>query len=874
MNLATATRQHHHGHLRALAVGALLWAALLTVILTQPNPRGRRLLVIGCVLVAAGALAISWWKRTNPLLRQLTVTIGMGLALAAVAVLRIPLNDPGLAETPHTPHPTRAASVFGYPGRAWVDLRLADGSLARAWVDTPEAKQLVPTQRVMVSGVLAPADPTRPQQWTLRPKELTPVGEQPWTVTWFRAMATLRARLHDAALQHPQGSLVPGFAVGDTSLVNPELDAAMLETSLTHLTAVSGANCALILAAVHALIPRRSARLWVGILALAAFVSLIGPDSSVLRAAVMAWVLLFTRFGGGGAPGLHTLGIAVVLLLCVDPRQAVAPGFALSVAATAGILILSPPCTAWLTRRRIPPFLALPLTVTLAAQIACAPILLLLQPGISIVALPANLVAAPLAPWGTALGLGAAITLAFSHTLGTALVAAAALPAALIEQIAFTLAGVPWGRVPWPGGITGAILLSLVLVLLGSTWGIRSGAVKLGVSAPVLRPHRAIAGPKSGTCGPLWRTSVRTVVPARARLISAMTSTAACTIIVAVSVLTPVASWIRTPNDWVFLACDVGQGDAFLIRDRSDPETVLLVDTGETPERLRACLTRFDVTHLTLAILTHDDRDHVGGVGALAGLTTAALIAPDLQNADDGPRPLRRELETLGIQPLVGSAGMTVQLIEQRAHHGPAANVSHPPPKPRGIPTEGITVTVLAPDGDRMHTDTNAASIVARVDTEHTSALLLGDTGEREQQRLLWFVDAGWLDVDILKVAHHGSSDADHSLPRLTDARYGVVSVGASNSYGHPTRESLQSLEAAGTVPLRTDELGTIAITADGRVWVSGPAASEGKRSARPAAVLPREPPEGTPNVDSGYPETSAKQRDGPPELPGEGDTV
>src|SRR5699024_10285568 len=83
------------------------------------------------------------------------------------------------------------------------------------------------------------------------------------------------------------------------------------------------------------------------------------------------------------------------------------------------------------------------------------------------------------------------------------------------------------------------------------------------------------------------------------------------------------------PTDWRIVACDVGQGDATLLRGpNARPGEAMLVDTGDDETLLRDCLRLFGVRRIPLLVLTHDDRDHVGAIAAAAPVTEAAIVAP------------------------------------------------------------------------------------------------------------------------------------------------------------------------------------------------------------------------------------------------------
>jgi ComEC/Rec2-related protein len=173
----------------------------------------------------------------------------------------------------------------------------------------------------------------------------------------------------------PARALVSGFLIGDVDAL-PDADAEALRAAgLSHFVAVSGSNVGLFLAAWWivsgplAWTPRR--RAIAGLLGLAVFVVVTRCEPSVLRAAVMAGIVLGARLVGRVVAPWEALGWSVTLLVLIDGRLASRVGFQLSVAATAGILVGIP-----LWRERRPRFLWATLGATMAAQAAVAPLLL------------------------------------------------------------------------------------------------------------------------------------------------------------------------------------------------------------------------------------------------------------------------------------------------------------------------------------------------------------------------------------------------------------------------------------------------------------------------------------------------------------------
>ncbi|MGD9607468.1 MAG: ComEC/Rec2 family competence protein, partial [Leucobacter sp.] len=387
-----------------------------------------------------------------------------------------------------TGFPKTRLSEFGE--RSWVRAA-AETPRGRVpvllWLDERPGRDWSPGTGLAVRGVPEFFAPEDQAAFGIRVLDIEPLVDEARGLDGrgFGALAAdLRRGLHEAAGSVPGAELVPGFAVGDTALVDERLDRAMLESSLTHLTAVSGANCALVTGAMLWLMSRlgagRRLRLLSAGVALMLFVGLIGPDASVQRAAVMAAVVLASGFGGRRAVALPALGLAVLVLLALDPWQSLQPGFALSVTATGGILLAAGPLANWLRRRaRIPAFLALPVAVALAAQLACGPLILMLQAGIPAVGVLANVLAAPAAPLGTGLGLLSALLLPLSPVLGEAALLLASLPARWVAAVAHTSAALPLARWHWPEGWPGALLLAGCEAGLLIAWALHRGHLGL-----------------------------------------------------------------------------------------------------------------------------------------------------------------------------------------------------------------------------------------------------------------------------------------------------------------------------------------------------------------------------------------------------------
>lgn len=565
---------------------------------------------------------------------------------------------------------------------------------------------------------------------------------------WLAWTVGLRTGFADAAgaLGGDGGALVPGLAIGDTSAVDETLDAAMKASSLSHLTAVSGANCAIVTAAAFALaallgLPRL-ARVAVALVALAGFVVLVTPEASVVRAATMAIVVLVAVAAGRPGGGVAALSLAVVVLLAIDPWYSRDYGFALSVFATAGLLLLARPLSEALAHWMPLPIAAV-IGVPLAAQLACQPVLVLLDPALALYGVPANLLAAPAAPLGTVVGLIGCLLLPVLPSVGFACLQFAWLPASWIALLARAASALPAARLEWLPDAPGALLLTActaigLWLLLGSRRqrrlrGIAAAALIVAVAVPV----GLFAG--------------RPLIGAASR-----------------------------PSDWDVAACDIGQGDAVLLRSGG---VTALIDTGPDPGALSRCLTLLGISRIDLLVLTHWDADHVGGVPAAVGLVDTVVHGPL-----DGVRSTR------ALDPLVAAGAEPVEVVA--GFGGTLGDARWRVVWPKRNAQPG-----------------NDASVVLDVATPEYRGVFLGDLGEEAQARMLRSAALGR--VDLVKVAHHGSADQSERLYDELGATVGVIGVGADNGYGHPTDRLLDLLRANGTAVVRTDRSGTALLTAD-----------------------------------------------------------
>ncbi|GAB3601973.1 ComEC/Rec2 family competence protein [Microbacterium aureliae] len=732
-----------------------LWCATLGLLahLARPGPprrAGLLAVIAGAALAAATASHIAFAAPLRAEVATLVAGDGRAVSVEAVVTGKIEPRAGGRVAFDAV---TRTVTVGADARPAEVPIEI--------WMTGEAVAVLVPGPRLDVGSELRAAGSARSARPGERAVFVLSAGTPRTEVTAgppgiLEGAAALRADLLAAVrtLPGPGAGLIPGLSVGDTSAVSAELDAQMKASSLSHLTAVSGANCALVVAIAYLVAAAagapRGARVAAGAVVLGAFVVLVTPEPSVVRAATMALIAMAALLLGRAGAGIAVLSVAVAILLVVDPWLAASLGFALSTTATASLLILARPLSTALARV-MPRALALSVSVPLAAQLACGPLLILIEPTVPTYGVVANLLAGPAAPAATVLGLLACLTAAIPP-LAAGFATIAWVPASWIAATAATTSTLPAGALPWGSGPIGAAALAgigtLVVVALVAADGWRRRTARAGLLAA--------AGVMAGV----------------------------------LALATWAAPW-TVPHEWAVLQCDVGQGDAMLLRSG---DAVALVDTGPDPEALERCLAQAGVADLDLLVLTHFDRDHAGAASVLTGRVAEVLHGP----AGGDAAAILRGLAAAGAHTRHVAAG-----------DAGALGAAH--------------WRVLWPDAAvRAWPPGNDASVVLEVGGGGIPrSLLLGDLSEAPQRALLR--SGGWRPpYAVVKVAHHGSADQLDELYERAAPSLAIVSVGDGNGYGHPRDEILGVLRGLGARTVRTDLDGAVAVwpTAGGvAVW-------------------------------------------------------
>ena len=436
-------------------------------------------------------------------------------------------------------------------------------SPARLISSEKEFKEILPGQEIRLQVLVQPSKEGRVAALLINKGRFV-VQSQP--SRWAKSLDGIRDGLRAASGTGDSGALIPGMVLGDTSLQSATFKNEMRRSGLTHLVAVSGANFAIvstfILYLMQFIFRKIPLRLGATAIFLIAFIALVRPSPSVLRAAAMAAVLLIAQGTHRGRDSLPALGFAIAAVVVADPWQVRDPGFALSVLATAGLLIAAPRLVEKFSTV-MPKSLAIVIATPLAATLFCAPVIVAISGQLSLLSIVANV-----------------------------LVASAVAPITIVGFVA---------------ALISPVLPSVSHLLL---WCVKPLAAFVAWVASVISDYSVI----SLATGAKSFFLVASVI-ALGYFLNRKIVITGLLILIAISWL------LRFPgSDWQVANCDVGQGDSMVVN--LGDHRAIVIDTGPDPIAEDRCLHQLGVKTIELLILTHVHADHVGGVdGAIRDRT-------------------------------------------------------------------------------------------------------------------------------------------------------------------------------------------------------------------------------------------------------------
>lgn len=544
-------------------------------------------------------------------------------------------------------------------------------------------------------------------------------------------------------------AVVEGVVLGRTQRVDRRDKDAFLRSGLWHVLAASGTNVGLVaalcvLAAGICGAGRTGGTAW-AMVAVASYAVVVGGGASILRATIMGEIALVAWLVGRSTDAWRALLISAVVLCWATPGVYRQLGFQLSFACVAGLLVWAAPLSRWMTSLRVPAALAGAGAATGICSIVTAPILMYTVGASPLLGSVANIVAVPLAA------------------------------AMLVIGLPSTVIAVVWAPLGHPGLMVCGWLGHLLRLV--ATWSsalpyAQTSSPIIGYGVPLTAAGVAAA---RSAIGRAWLARPRHRVIAGVVVLAAATSA---------WMVRPQSLPPPRPGTVRIAVLDVGQGMAALIQTS---QHAVLVDAGPPGAPVVELLRRARIRELDGVVVSHDSRDHRGGVPAVArAFHPGWLVMP--RHAAGRWQPTRQ---------LFGSVTAVCA--------GDVVSID-----------DGVHLRIYNPPCDDAQPDVtgdvhNDNAMVVVVEVGATRIALPADCEGSVTARL------GMGPLDVLEVAHHGSED--RGLPQLLEqTRPGeaAISVGAGNSYGHPSPTSLAALREAGVPFYRTDRVGTIAYESDG----------------------------------------------------------
>lgn len=564
--------------------------------------------------------------------------------------------------------------------------------------------------------------------------------------------------------------LARALVLGEMDM-DPESDEAFRASGLSHLLAVSGTHLVLVVLGLTsaltfvlvrfppmargAISPARYAAA-MGVPITWAYAEFAGGSGSCARAATMSGLVLVVTALGRRAVGPRALCVTALGFVAAEPFALTDVSFALSLAATAGLVWVAPALHAH-NEAQWPAWCKLavaPLRTSAAASIACTPVLALFAPSVSVVGLLANVVAVPI-------GELFALPMCIAHALvapwpdlarGCTLVATGSLSA--LTLVARTSASLSWATV----GVPPPSALQLAALGLGAA------ALALGLRLRSVLRYAALG-------------------------------------------LLLLELWARRPpRELTVTFLDVGQGDAALVRT-PEGHTVLIdagglvgspVDTGAVA--IAPVLRALRVRRVDRVILSHPHPDHFLGLAAATKGLTVGAVWDTGQGEHEGTQ-----------------GAYAAFLATSRAHGVPVLGPAQVCGEHR---LGELRVTVLAPcPGVPAGVSANDGSFIVHLRYRERSFLFVGDAEHEAEAALLDLGLRGAdLHADVLKVGHHGSrTSSSPAFLRAVAPSLAVIGTGVRNRFGHPHPQTLGALEAEGIKIYRTDLDGSVTVHSDGQ---------------------------------------------------------
>lgn len=577
----------------------------------------------------------------------------------------------------------------------------------------------------------------------------------------FAARKSIDSRLHELFEPETAG-LLRGLLLADRSEIDFELKTQFINSGVIHVLAVSGLHVGYILLIFLFMFGRfniylRTLLMSIGLLS---FMFITGVPPSVFRATVMALVIMLAFLSNRSTNIINSISLAALIILLFDPKEIYNPGFQLSFSAVLSIAIIFPIIEKEVNRLKITNSIIrgiiLFIGVSLSAQIGTLPFTLAYFGKLSVVALFANLIVIP------AIGIVIAITFAslFLSLLSLTLASYFTVINDLIVSFLFSVisytGSMAYSFIWIPDySFTDAIIFYIIIFLLAYI-------IKNSIR---------------------WQTKLLITILTTANIIY----------------LSSIDDKDLLPdNQLSIMMIDVGQGDAILVKFPNNQTA--LIDAGDVNpffdngERIIIPLLRhLGIKKVDYGFISHLDADHYGGFLSLLYYGMITEIFKPLPDSSDKDIRLERFLTRLNVN---------VNYYTKEFYE-----------------LGGSKLYILNDDKDDFYNSlsSNDKSGMMKLVFGDISILFTGDAEKKAEQ---FYLDkyGHFLDVDVLKVAHHGSKTSSiEPFLEVVTPELSLISAGLKNKFNHPSDEVIDRLSYFGSEIFRTDESGALLFYSNGK---------------------------------------------------------